>query len=143
MLGQRVDYSIEVDEGKSKSGIVISFYTGVFISITEYGTMVFHNAAKQYIIYTPKNEGVPAFIPQEMVKEADEELLLKKVEDFVDKKLAMMKQPEPTNLTDAIFGEKFEAVVEEEIYRKIPELINTTDPEIEEKPKKKSTKKKE
>lgn len=146
MLGQKVDYSIEVDGGKSKSGTVISFYTGVFISITEYGTMVFHNAAKQYVIYSPKNEGIPAFIPQEMVKEVDEELLLKKVEDFVDKKLAMMKQPEPATLTDAIFGVKEEVTVQTEYAstEEVPvvEEVVSENEITEEKPKKKSGKKK-
>lgn len=150
MLGQKVDYSIEVDGGKSKNGTVISFYTGVFISITEYGTMVFHNAAKQYVIYSPKSDVMPSFNPQEMVKEVDEELLLKKVEDFIDKKLAMLKQPEPTNLSDAIFGikEEFDVAIPEAIE---PTITETIEPPVvetveevasEEKPKKKSGKKK-
>lgn len=78
MIGQTTDYNIEVDGGKSKKGVVISFYTGNFISVSEYGSFVFHTGAKQKVIYTPK-----AFVEEPVldVSKVIEELSMPMVEE--------------------------------------------------------------
>jgi len=77
MLGQIVDYNIEVDGGNSKHGIIISFYTGLYISISEHGTFVFHNGASQKIIYEQKKDLATASTQQ---PKEDEILLEKKLD---------------------------------------------------------------
>lgn len=141
MIGQTIDYNIEVDGGKSKKGVVISFYTGNFISISEYGTLVFHTGAKQKIIYSVKKEettaqiNIDAIIEEDKSFSAEEQETLKKEIKAMNFKFGTPepkrfeveeKSEEPTNLVDAIFGEKIEEPMKEEII--VKEEVKKTAP---------------
>ena len=108
MIGQIVDYNIEVDDGKSKHGIVISYYTGLLISISEYGSLVFHNGSNQKIIYTPQViNGVvePAINVTNIltaVENAKEELLLE-TDAIVEGKLEIDGVPINENTPETVF----------------------------------------
>ena len=113
MIGQTTDYNIEVDGGKSKKGVVISFYTGNFISISEYGTLVFRTGAKQKIIYTPK-----AFVEEPVldVSKIIEEVSVKEetpVVEEIKEELVVKPVVEETKTMKFNFGEPEPKVFEE------------------------------
>jgi Fe2+ transport system protein B len=114
MLGQKIDYTIEVDGGKSKYGIIISFYTGLMVSISEYGSLVFNNGAEQKVIYTPKITTSVATI----IKDVDEAAKWKIQQLIQDAEKFEQKVAEETKETVQ--------TVEKEVTKKEQEVKNHT-----------------